>query len=156
MGRVLPAIATFISMIFLINSGFTRASSQYLRVNFYNKTDYTCEITNVCRKHGMWDKEPFENQLIDKHKSIYWSGKQSGFFGPDMALTLQCSGYSFSVRNQQNYTFLGGGKQHYSTYDVDKHLNVINKQVKHASVHHGAPGIANVTVSLKGSHPGLE
>ncbi|WP_330925808.1 hypothetical protein [Candidatus Sororendozoicomonas aggregata] len=150
MKSVLLAITVFTSTMLLASSGFS-ASSAFLIVRFYNNTDYTCARAHyaINDKHDRctWDEKP--PLTVKAHKSGSWRGKQSGLYGPDMSVSFECGDYYFTVINRQNFSFLSGGDQFCSTYHVDKHLNVTNKQFKHAKYGKN-PGIAEVTVSLKG------
>ncbi|WP_330927409.1 hypothetical protein [Candidatus Sororendozoicomonas aggregata] len=154
MNRVLLTTAVFISTIFLLNSGYasepvdpTNLPSGHLRVNFHNATGYTCKSSGIHLKHGNWSHKPPGS--VGPHKSDFWEGKQT-YRGPDMALTFECGGYSFSVRNQQNFSWMEGGDQNNSTYSVNKHVKVTNKQFQHARTRN-IMGIANITVSLNRS-----
>ena len=149
MNSMLAAFATLIFMVFITNAGFVHANQNYLRVDFYNKTGYTCKITDNQLKYGSWYRKPKKSLTIKTGNIISWSAEQSDFHGPDMTITLSCGGYSFSVRNQQNYCYMEGGDQYTNTFNVDKHLDVTNKQVQHAAVWGGKTGIAAVTASLK-------
>ncbi|WP_330927266.1 hypothetical protein [Candidatus Sororendozoicomonas aggregata] len=150
MNSMLAAFATLVFMVFITNAGFVHADEKYLVVDFYNKSGYTCKITDYKLKHGYWYGEPKKSLAIKTGYMYSWSAKQSTY-GPDMTVTLSCGGYSFSVRNQQNYCFMKGGNQYTNTFNVDKHLNVTNKQTQHAAVWGGKTGIAAVIVSLKKS-----
>ncbi|WP_330925405.1 hypothetical protein [Candidatus Sororendozoicomonas aggregata] len=153
MNSVLLTIAIFISTVFLTSLSFAtdQPPENCLKVNILNKTSYTCNRTDHTLKHGdwvIWREPPIS---LRPYGRDYWMGCQDDFYGPDMRATYECNGYSFSVRNQQNFCFLKTGNQRYSAYDVDKHLNVTNKQTQHAAFHNQKPGIAEITISLKKS-----
>ncbi|WP_330927401.1 hypothetical protein [Candidatus Sororendozoicomonas aggregata] len=158
MNRVLLTNATFISTIsaistiLLTNAGFADTESLILKVNLHNRTNYTCKTSSPNLRHGFWNMRPPKS--IQAHTTDYWMVQQSHFYGPDVAVTLKCGDYSFSVRNRQTFSFVGGN-QYCSTYGVDKHLKVTNKQIQHAKYRH-IPGIADISVSLNGSHLELE
>ncbi|WP_330925395.1 hypothetical protein [Candidatus Sororendozoicomonas aggregata] len=153
MNRVLPAIVTFIYMMFFTNACFAEIlnPTRYLIVDFINDTNYECKI-NAYLKHGKWKKKPPES--IQKQSSTYWVGEQTAY-GPNIIVTFTCGGYSFSTKNQQNYSGLRGGDQHYTTFGVDKHLHVINKQTQHAA-YWKKGGKAEIIVSSKGGLFGFE
>ncbi|WP_330924248.1 hypothetical protein [Candidatus Sororendozoicomonas aggregata] len=151
MNRVLLAVATFISMISLTNSGFAVGTDEgYLEVNFQNNTDYDCKITAPDKpRYGGWYGKPPKS--IAAHHSGIWLGRQDNYHyhGPNMSVVLKCGGYSLSLKNQQNYSLCKGGKQHFS-YTADKHLTVSYKQTRGASYHSHECGVADVTVSFNG------
>ncbi|WP_330927485.1 hypothetical protein [Candidatus Sororendozoicomonas aggregata] len=156
MNRVLPAIVTFIYMMFFTNVSFAIIHPEgTLEVSFINNTNYDCTI-NARLTHGEWVKNPPKS--ISKHKTISWSATQKCFFGPDMTIKFTCGDYSFSTRNQQNYCSLKGGNQTLSISDIDKHLNVTNRQIQHAAYGSEKPGKAQIVVTSKGKgrHFGFE
>lgn len=153
MNRVSSTIATFLFTALLTNASFAVVlfSCDGLRVNIKNKTNYTCTRTSVWLRHGDWFYKP--PHTVNSGGTGYW-GALENIYGPNMALTFECGGYSFSVKNQQNHArmrFKGGGKQHNAIYDVDKHLSVSNKQTQQAECSKDLPGISEVVVSIK--HP---
>ncbi|WP_330924249.1 hypothetical protein [Candidatus Sororendozoicomonas aggregata] len=149
MNRVLLAVATFISMIFLTNSGFAGYIDEgYLTVNFHNNTDYNCTITySDPPSYGDWYAEPPKS--IAAHHSGTWGGNQDNYHGPDFKVELKCGGYSLSLRNRQNYSFWKGGKQ-FCSYTADNHLTVTYKQTRRASWSSHEEGIADVSLSFNG------
>ncbi len=148
MNRVLLAISLFITMIFFTHAKFAFSYNQHdLEVDFVNNTKYACTVTDSHLKYGIWQIKPLDN--IKAGGKCNWDVLQIALHGPDIYVTMKCGDYSFSVRNQQNLSALQGGNQHSTTFNVDKHLNVTNKQIQHASFTGQKPGIAQVTVSLK-------
>ncbi|WP_330924247.1 hypothetical protein [Candidatus Sororendozoicomonas aggregata] len=147
MNRVLLAVATFISMIFLTKSGFADADEKDLQVNFHNNTNYDCKVIDSDTKHGDWYAGPPKS--IAAHHSASWGGSQDSYYGPDMVVVLKCGRYSLRLRNRQNFSCFMGGKQ-YCSYTADKHLTVSYKKVQNASYGSGERGIADVTVSFNG------
>ena len=173
MNRVLLGVATFISTILLTNSGFASDSRSpkidfvnttnlkanwapgggTLEIDFYNDTKYACKIKKSTLTYGVWyERPPNSDEIIAKHTNVSWWAHQSSGHGPDISMEIECGGYSFKIRNHQNFTVLEGGDQFCSVYDVDKHLTVTNKQTQHSSYIDDDEGVAKVAVSLKGSH----
>ncbi|WP_330925396.1 hypothetical protein [Candidatus Sororendozoicomonas aggregata] len=146
MNKVLPVITTFIYMMFFTNASFAAFhQAESLEVFFTNNTDYKCTL-DAYLKHGEWHRKPPKS--VSKHSVVYWIAEQ-GIYGPDIIITFNCGGYSFSTKNQQNFSEFEGGDQHCSTFDVDKHLYVTNKQTQHAAF--GSKlGKAEIYVALKG------
>ncbi|WP_330925394.1 hypothetical protein [Candidatus Sororendozoicomonas aggregata] len=148
MNRVLPAIATFIYMMFFTNASFAKFDpEESLEISFTNNTPYDC-IAAAHLKRGIWHTKP--PKRLKKYSVTSWVVLQTHYYGPDLTATFNCGGYSFSTRNQQNFSGFEGGDQTLSTSDVDKHLKVINKQVQHASCGKEKPGVAEIIVSPKG------
>ncbi|WP_330927309.1 hypothetical protein [Candidatus Sororendozoicomonas aggregata] len=145
MGRVWLAI-TFISVTFFTNVSFAHYQSRMLDVHFINKTDYACRAYSDINR-GYWDIEP--PRWIKKHSEADWRVEQEEYHGPDITVKFKCGHYSFSVRNQQNFCEFEGGDQTCSTFHVDKHLNVTNRETQHASYRFDKEGIAEIVVSPK-------
>ncbi|WP_330924911.1 hypothetical protein [Candidatus Sororendozoicomonas aggregata] len=148
----LAVIATFIFTILpaaasSASSFKSKFNSKALQVNFINNTRYACKITRNYLKHGQWDIKPPDE--IGAYNESIWDATQYAFHGPDIALTFKCGDYSFSVKNQQDFSALVGGGQHNATYDVDNHLRVTNREIQRAATVQDIPGIAEIKVSLK-------
>lgn len=152
MNRVLLTLATFISTTFLISASFAgSATEECLQVNVLNKTNYTCNRKDFALKHGSWTDGKTPPIAIHPQRGEYWTACQTEFYGPNVTATYECNGYFFSVKNQQNLLFVKAGNQHCRVYNIDKHLNVTNKQTQHANEVSHKIGIAQVIISLKKS-----
>ncbi len=153
MNGLLLTVAMFISTVFLTSSSYADKSKEEgcLRVEILNKTNYTCKRTDFSLKHGQWVDGLEPPAMIRPYTDRVWKACQDTLYGPDMTATFSCNGHSFSVRNQQNFCLLASGNQHYSAYNVDKHLNVTNKQTRHADKSAHEFGVAQIVISLKKS-----